>query len=455
MNLREQAFLLAHDAMGSGLRRHYREFQEMSSWTPKRFATEHDARLSRILSHAHAAIPFYSAMPANARLADFPIMRKEDIAANFQRLMEASLRREVEGRKPRGYSWVEVKSGGTTGTPTTVIHDRDFRDWGRASRLYSQHLCGFPLGTRHFKLWGSMRDINSARDSLPRRAMNALLGVAPLNAFLMDDARMAGYARQIGASPIRHLMAYVDAAFELARFLERKAIPIRKLDSIMACAGAVTDDIRATLTRVFGARVHNKYGSRECGEMACECTHGGFHLFATGVHLEVVDDAGNAAPPGVTGRLLVTLLHNFRFPLIRYEIGDLGALSDRTCACGSPFPLLDRVEGRLAERLTTATGGYLSPVYIRHLIGVVHNPGTIARFQFVQEPAQRYALALQMDAEVSPADFDSLRRKLEPDLRTVLGAGAMLTIARADRIAESASGKFRYIVRKDAAGLSS
>lgn len=217
----------------------------------------------------------------------------------------------------------------------------------------------------------------------------------------------------------------------------------------MACAGAVTEDIRATLSRVFGARVHNKYGSRECADMACECARGGFHIFATGVHLEVVDDAGQPVPPGVTGRILVTLLHNFRMPIIRYEIGDLGALSDRACPCGSSFPLLDRVEGRLSERLTTATGGYLSPVYIRHLIGVVHNPGTIARFQFVQEPAQRYSLALQLDGEVSAADFESLRLKIERDLLAVLGPGAALTIARTDRIAESESGKFRYIIGRE------
>jgi phenylacetate-CoA ligase len=449
MNLREHAFLLAHDAMGSELRRHYREFHALSAWPAERFAAEHDARVGRLLSHARAAIPFYSTVPASGRLADFPIMRKDDVAANFTGLMEASLRREVEGGRPRGYSWVEVKSGGTTGTPTTVIHDRDFRDWGRASRLYSQHLCGFPLGTRHWKLWGSMRDISSARDSLPRRAMNALLGVEPLNAFLMDDARLADYARRISESDIRSLMAYVDAAYELARFIERRGVKVRPLESIMACAGAVTDDIRATLSRVFGARIHNKYGSRECADMACECAQGGFHIFATGVHLEVVDDAGAPVPAGVTGRILVTLLHNFRFPIIRYEIGDLGALADRRCACGSPFPLLDRVEGRLSERLSTATGGYLSPVYIRHLIGVVHNPGTIERFQFVQESAGRYALALQMDAGVSEAESDALRRKIEVDLLAVLGAGAALAITRADRIAESESGKFRYIVRKE------
>ena len=448
MNLRAHAFLLAHDAMGSELRRHYAEFLAMERWPAAQFAAMHKQRLGALLQHARAHIPYYRERAAGAGLADFPVLRKVELHAHFEEFMEASLREEHRRGPARGYSWVEVKTGGSTGTPTVVIHDRDFRDWGRAARLYSQWLCGFPLGAAHFKLWGSMRDIHAARESLPRRAMNALLGVHPLNAFLMDEARMADYARQIDAGDIRHLMAYVDAADQLARFLERSGRKVRPLEAIMACAGTVTDDLRARLGRVFGARIHNKYGSRECADMACECAHGGFHIYGSGVHLEVVDDAGRAVAPGVTGRILVTLLHNRRFPLIRYEIGDLGALGQGTCACGSPLPLLHRVEGRLSERVSAVDGAYVSPVYIRHLIGVVHNPGSIARFQFVQESARSYALALQMDAACGPADFEALRAKIDADLRAVLGAAAALTITRTDRIPESASGKFLSIVRK-------
>jgi phenylacetate-CoA ligase len=449
MNLHEHAFLFAHDGMGSRLRGHYREFQTMEHWPAERFAATHSERLDGLLRHAIEHVPYYRERVTAPELRAFPVLRKDDLHAHFHGFMEPSLRAEHARGKPRGYSWVEVRTGGSTGTPTVVLHDADFRDWGRASRLYSQALCGFPVGTPHFKLWGSMRDIDQSRDSLPRRAMNALLRVHPLNAFLMDETRMTDYVRQMQASRIRHLMAYVDAAYELARFIERKGIAAPRFESIMACAGTVTEEIRATLTRAFGARVHNKYGSRECADLACECAHGGFHIYASGVHLEVVDDAGQPVAPGTTGRLLVTLLHARRFPIIRYEIGDLGALSEARCPCGSPLPLLARVEGRLSERLTTAAGEYLSPVAIRHLIGVVHNPGSIARFQFIQESADAYTLLLQMDAGWSGADFDALRAKIDAGLRGVLGPGASLAIVRAERIPESASGKFLYIVRRD------
>ncbi len=446
MNWQKPAFLLAHDLIGSGLRAHYREFLEASRWSPERLSTLHDDRLAALLRHAVEDVPFYRDRAAAPELSAFPILRKEDIHAHFSEMMEPSLLAEYRAeKKPRGYSWVEVKTGGSTGTPTTVIHDCDFRDWGRAGRLYSQWMCGFPIGTPFFMLWGSMRDINEAKDSTQKRVLNSLLQVHPLNAFLMDDARMAEYLRAISESRIDHLMAYVDAAYQLARFQEKIRKPMRPLKTIMACAGTLTDEARTKLGRVFGARVHNKYGSRECADMACECAEGGFHIYATGVHLEIVDDAGQPVPVGTTGRILVTLLQNRRFPLIRYEIGDIGALSSAACKCGSPLPLLERVEGRISEIITAANGAYVSPVFIRHVIGVTHNHGSIERFQFVQTGAATYTLAMQMDAALSAGKFAEMVVPLRGDLEMVLGNGAQLAIERVADIPLGESGKFQYV----------
>ncbi len=446
MNWRRHAFLLAHDLIGSDLRAHYREFLSLPEMGAARLRALHEERLDGILRHAVEKIPYYRKRAATPELSAFPVLRKDDIHAHFEEMMEPSLLSDYKSHKrAKGYSWVEVKTGGSTGTPTTVIHDKDYRDWGRSARLYSQYLCGFPIGTPFFMLWGSMRDISDARDSQTKRILNALLQVHPMNAFLMDEARMEGYIGQINTSSIQHLMAYVDAAYQLAGFAEQKGLAVRPIESVMACAGTVTDELRTRLRRVFGARVHNKYGSRECADMACECSRGGFHIYETGVHIEIVDDDGRPVPAGTAGRILVTLLLNRRFPIIRYEIGDVGALRGTSCACGSPLALMERVEGRISEFVTSAGGAYVSPVYIRHLIGVVHNPGAIERFQFVQTATSDYSLALQMDTAFPNESFDKLTQLIRRDLEKVLGDGARLTITREARIAESESGKFLYV----------
>lgn len=445
--LRQQIWRLGHGLIGSRAWDRYQEFLRLGEGPPDRLRRLAEERLERLLRHAARQVPYYRDV-AGAQagdLARFPILSKDDVRRHFHRLMSPELAARYPQRD-RGYSWIPVQTGGTSGVPTTVIHDREFRDFGRAARLYSQYLCGFPYGTPYFRLWGSMREIAEVRESRLQQAVRWLAAETLLNAFRMDPQRMRAYLERINASQVRYLMAYVDCAAELARFARREGIPVRPLEAIMACAGAVTEDVRRLLAETFGARVHNNYGSRDCSAMACECASGGLHIYANHVFLEVVDESGRPLPPGATGRILVTLLNNYSFPLIRYEIGDAGSLAPSPCRCGLAWPLLDRVEGRLEEFLHTPSGAYLSPVYVRHLVGVVHNPGIVRRFQLVQQSRRDYLLRLEVDEQAEAGLYASVSAALARDLEAVLGGNCRVRVRREGRIEEAASGKFRYVV---------
>lgn len=446
MTLRLSAFLLAQRILGSRAADRYREFQRLEKSGTETSSAWKQTQLATLLRHAVAEIPFYRARAAgSSSLADFPIVTKRDLAAHYSDFMSADLRAEYEGRARRArYGWIEVKTGGSTGVPATVIHDADFRDRDRAARLLEFDLCGFPFGTPHYRLWGAMADINRAKTSRNARAMAWLANETLLNAFRMEDARIVQYLDQIATGGIRYAIGYVDALYQLARFAER-TVRKPKLEAVVATAGTLTDEMRTTIARVFGARVHNKYGSREAGDIACECEHGGFHILPS-VHIEVVDERGAACAPGVTGRILVTFLGSPSFPLIRYEIEDIGALRAGSCACGRPFEMLERVEGRAADFLVSTTGGHVSPVYIRHLIGVVHNPGTIRRFQLIQHDDRRFELLLEPESGAA-AQIEAVRGALTRDLLAVLGSDAQLDFCIVERIEETATGKFRYTVR--------
>ncbi len=394
-------------------------------------------------------VPYYRercALHEHLRLEDFPVLTKAAVRDHFRDLMSPEVSAGYEGRRRAGYSWIEVKTGGSTGQPTTVVHDARLRDYGRAARLYSQRLCGFPFGTPYFRLWGCMKEINQMRDSAACRLTRLLAGERLLNAFRMSEARMREYLAIMGRSRVRHMMAYVDCAAELARFAREMRIPVRPLQSLMACAGTVTPDCRGLIESVFGCKLHNKYGSRECAEIACECRHGRMHIYANHVLLEVVDEQGRAVPPGTAGRILVTLLNNHSFPMIRYEIGDVGALGEGSCPCGSPFPILDRVEGRSSEFLKTRSGAYVSPLLIMHLVGVVHNPGFVRRFQLVQREPTQFDLNLELASDTPDGQLESLGGRLERDLATVFDQACSVRARRVTHIPESSSGKFLYVV---------
>jgi phenylacetate-CoA ligase len=447
--LREHVYTGLQALLGSRVGARLEEYLRLEKATPDQLHELQNYRLFRLLRFAVDNVPYYRERCPSGdriRLEDFPVLTKTSVRDHFRDLMSPEVKAGYGCRRRAGYSWIEVKTGGSTGQPTSVIHDARFRDYGRAARLYSQHLCGFPFGTPYFRLWGSMKEIHQMRESAACRLTRLLSGERLLNAFRMSEERMRVYLASMSRSRIRHMMAYVDCAAELARFARKSGIPVRPLESLMACAGTVTPDSRALIESVFGCKLHNKYGSRECAEMACACRFGRMHIYTNHVLLEAVDERDRAVQPGTAGRLLVTLLNNHSFPMIRYEIGDVGALGEGNCPCGSPFPILDRVEGRSSEFLKTGSGAYVSPLYIMHLVGVVHNPGFVRRFQLVQCEPTRFDLNLEVADDAPAGQLESLGGRLERDLGAVFGEACSVRARRVDVIPESSSGKFLYVV---------
>jgi phenylacetate-CoA ligase len=64
------------------------------------------------------------------------------------------------------------------------------------------------------------------------------------------------------------------------------------------------------------------------------------------VILEVLDEAGQMCPPGATGRVVLTTLHNFLAPFLRYDIMDEAVVGPARYACGRGLPTLVRVVGK-------------------------------------------------------------------------------------------------------------
>ena len=83
-------------------------------------------------------------------LAHFPILTKDTIRQNFERLKSADLR----GRK-----WKYNTSGGSTGEPLRLIQDRDFVALIGAIQWLSFHWAGREIGETAVRVWGSERDI--------------------------------------------------------------------------------------------------------------------------------------------------------------------------------------------------------------------------------------------------------------------------------------------------------
>lgn len=201
-------------------------------------------------------------------------------------------------------------------------------------------------------------------------------------------------------------------------------------------------DLRKLAQDVWQVPLSDVYSSEEFGNIALQCPdhpeH--YHVQAENLLVEVVDDDGKACAPGEVGRVLVSTLHNFVMPLLRYEIGDYAELGG-PCPCGRGLPVLKRIVGRRRNMLRRPDGGRHWPSFPYEDLKPIADFRQIQIVQHsLQEIEVRLAGIAPLPAEREAAFSAELARLLRADFR--------FRYDYPDSIPRSAGGKFEDFVSR-------
>ncbi|MBU0688223.1 MAG: phenylacetate--CoA ligase family protein [Gammaproteobacteria bacterium] len=108
------------------------------------------------------------------------------------------------------------------------------------------------------------------------------------------------------------------------------------------------------------------YSSQELGLIALQCPDSGlYHTQDENLIVEVLDEQGQPCVQGEVGRIVITDLHNYATPLIRYEIRDY-AEAGPSCSCGRGLGTLKRIMGRRRNMVTLPDGSKHWPLVGAH-----------------------------------------------------------------------------------------
>ena len=84
----------------------------------------------------------------------------------------------------------------------------------------------------------------------------------------------------------------------------------------------------------------------ETGFLALQCPdHPHLHGLSECAKLEILNERNQPSAAGETGRLIVTPLHNFVMPLLRFDTG-LSVRLGGACSCGRSLPVLADIQDR-------------------------------------------------------------------------------------------------------------
>ncbi|MCL5105319.1 MAG: phenylacetate--CoA ligase family protein [Armatimonadetes bacterium] len=424
------------------------ELHKMQWLEPEELESMQQRWLRDLLCHAYNHIPYYHEALGGVmdgsrvdlrRFHDIPLLDKATIRSRFDDLKSD----DIHKRK-----WFENTSGGSTGEPVRLIQDSVYHDWIMAIKLLQYGWSGLNAGDCQLRLWGSARDLLVGRETPRVRLARYLRHEVWINAFRMTPERMRAAVSTINRCKPRQILAYVGAAHELARLIEREGLSVNPPSSIMTSADVLRPEMRETIERVFRAPVFDRYGTREVGDIACECeAHNGLHISAPIHHVEILRPDGSPTQPGEVGEIVVTLLVNYSMPLIRYRIGDMASWSDaKRCPCGRNWPMLAEVSGRVTDVFVTKAGGRVPGQFFTNMI---HPHTWISRFQAVQEDYDRVRLLIVCNDDAGPpetrrAELEDMRRRV----RLAMGSDCRVDFEFVDDIPPTPSGKSRCTISK-------
>jgi phenylacetate-CoA ligase len=206
---------------------------------------------------------------------------------------------------------------------------------------------------------------------------------------------------------------------------------------VLAAAEPIYSSTRDVIFQAFQAPLFDTYGSRDFMSIAAECEeHDGLHIHAENLMVETETEKH---ANGAGGQILVTDLHNYGMPFIRYRIGDLGSLSDSDCPCGRQLPRISRIEGRVLEVLRTAEGRTIPGEFFPHLMKEF---GEVQEYQVQQRSLEEVVLSVVLARPFSESSESLLRQEMSK----VFTQRTRVTINRVKTIPKLPSGKRRLTI---------
>ncbi len=416
-------------------------------WDAQALADWQWAEMAKLLGFAASQVPFYrdwfsahdlspDDVVASRDLTLLPVIDKDMLQAEPERFKPESM--------PAG-SYAK-STGGTGGQPLHFYVSPASDHWRTAVTRRGYGWAGCPGGRRQLHLWSGDIVALPKKTLLKRDLHRTFLRQRFVDYYRMLSGEQADSAlAEIDRFGPDCLVAYPSGAEALARrALARGWKPAKPLLSVLTGAERLYPHQRELIQEALGAEVFETYGGREFMLIASECpAHQGLHVSAENLMLEVAHE-GRPLEPGQVGELLITDLHNFAQPFIRYTNGDLASWLEGDCPCGRGLPRLAGVSGRVMDAIRTPDGGRLTGLFFPHLLKDFE---AIRRYQIVQERLDHLTLRLVLSEPLAAKDQALILEMIGQAL-----PGVAAEIQQVEEIETTPSGKVRITIGLDDSG---
>lgn len=391
--------------------------------------------LGKLLRHAHANVPWYSARFRTygvradgpdpfAELAKLPVLTKAEVRENHADFC-------VPGVAARS---MKLATSGTTGEPLVAYTSPEqwvieqatvWRQWKWAGYRFRDPIAIF----RSY----------APKPGEPLVKIDRLRNWAYFSVFRMDDAAIDGYAQFLQQWKPKYLRGYPSSLLLVAQHALRRGWKLPGLKGAFAASEAVPAELRGTLREAFGIELFDHYGQAEITCMFHDCErHAGMHVDWEYGFVELLP----SSEPGLH-RIIATNLHNTAMPLLRYDTGDLAEGGWERCPCGRTAPIIRAIRGRKDDFLIARDGSRMATV---NLYTYFSKLGEIQRFQLSQSQPGELVVNFALWGAADDARHKALADKVRGDLEQTTGLS--VRVPNPPEFVQTREGKFPAFIQR-------
>lgn len=281
---------------------------------------------------------------------DTPLLTKDDLRKNRSWI----LNKEMQNMKTNLLK--VIRTSGSTGKSIEVFWDNNdyiksnIQLWRMRKTMYNITPKS-KKATFHSVLYNESNPIEADRIMFFASGREV-----SFSKFYLENEDIDEYFELMQKHSIEWIATQPSVAYKLAKYLQiNNKKKISSLRYIELTGERVSPFLKKMLKQVFNVPIADLYGCSEVNAIALECPFGNKHVLEQNVLLQLYRP--ECESDGVSGEIIISSLHNQKFPIIGYQLGDrVKICNNKICKCGCSGTIIKSIQGRVTDDIILKNG---------------------------------------------------------------------------------------------------
>lgn len=341
-------------------------------------------------------------------------------------LNKQNLQKALNERLSNGFSENKIyinKTSGSSGDPFVFAKDKYCHALTWASNIYRFGLYNVDFNTSYqARFYGIPLDFIGNKKE---RFKDFLSHRYRFTIFDLSDEVLEGFLAKFKSKKFDYINGYTSSIVLFAKFLRKKNIVLKTicptLKVCMVTSEMLFDEDKILLEKQFGIPIVNEYGASELDLIAFQNRNDDWQVNAETLFIEILDDENQVLPYGKEGRIVITSLFNEAHPFIRYDIGDIGILDEKSTL---QKPILKKLIGRTNDTAILPSGKKSPGLTFYYITkSIIEDDGNVKEFVIKQTKINSFEIEYVSEVVLSEIQIQKIEAAialyLEPNLKFI------------------------------------